>query len=87
MKKTEFNSNYVFIMPPSLDALEERLKGRGTETDESLKKRLDLAKRDVEYGTAEGNFDIIIVNDQLEEAYEKLLTFLKERYTEIQWRD
>jgi len=84
MKKTEFKSNYVFIMPPSLEALEERLKGRGTETDDSLKKRLDLAKRDIEYGVAEGNFDIVIVNDQLEEAYEKLLKFLKERYTVIQ---
>jgi len=84
MKKTTFNSNYVFIMPPSLQVLEERLKGRGTETEESLQKRLNLATRDMEYGQTEGNFDIIIVNDELQSAYDNLMEFLKEKYTEIQ---
>ena len=55
MKKTTFNSNYIFVCTPSLEVLEERLKGRGTETEESLKKRLELAKADMEYGKAEGN--------------------------------
>jgi guanylate kinase len=41
MKKTSFSSNYVFIMPPSEEILKERLKGRGTETEESLEKRLN----------------------------------------------
>ena len=84
MKKTTFNSNYVFIMPPNTKVLEERLKGRGTETEDSLKKRLDLATRDMEYGQTEGNFDIIIVNDDLDVAYASLMEFLKEKYTEIQ---
>jgi len=84
MKKTSFNSNYVFIMPPNTKVLEERLKGRGTETEDSLKKRLDLATRDMEYGQTEGNFDIIIVNDDLDTAYASLMEFLKEKYTEIQ---
>ena len=84
MKKTTFNSNYVFIMPPNTKVLEERLKGRGTETEDSLKKRLDLATRDMEYGQTEGNFDIIIVNDDLDAAYASLMEFLKEKYTEIQ---
>jgi len=84
MKKTTFNSNYVFIMPPNTKVLEERLKGRGTETEDSLKKRLDLATRDMEYGQTEGNFGIIIVNDDLDTAYASLMEFLKEKYTEIQ---
>ena len=84
MKQTSFSSNYVFIMPPSEEILKERLKGRGTETEESLEKRLNLAKGDMEYGQAKGNFDIIIVNDELEKAYEELMKFLKEKYTEIQ---
>jgi len=84
MKKTAFNSNYVFIMPPNTKVLEERLKGRGTETEESLQKRLNLATRDMEYGQTKGNFDIIIVNDELDTAYASLMEFLKEKYTEIQ---
>ena len=84
MKKTTFNSNYIFVCTPSLEVLEERLKGRGTETEESLKKRLELAKIDMEYGKAEGNFDLLIVNDKIEDAYRELETFLKERYPELQ---
>lgn len=84
MKKTTFNSNYIFVCTPSLEVLEERLKGRGTETEESLKKRLELAKVDMEYGKAEGNFDLLIVNDKIEDAYRELETFLKERYPELQ---
>ena len=83
MKITSFNSNYVFIQPPSLEVLEQRLKQRGTESEESLKKRLELAKIDMEYGNAKGNFQLVLVNDNLEEAYDKLEKFLSERYPEL----
>lgn len=83
MKKTSFQSNYIFVSPPSLEILEQRLQGRGTETEESLKKRLEAAKVDMVYGEAEGNFDLVIINDKLDEAYNKLETFLKEKYSEI----
>jgi len=84
MKKTSLKSNYIFIMPPTIEILEERLKARGTETEESLQKRLNVAPRDMEYGKADGNFDLIIVNNDLDTAYKNLLDFLKEKYTEIQ---
>jgi guanylate kinase len=58
--------------------------GRGTETAESLEKRLDLAVKDTEYGKQEGNFDIIVVNDNLDEAYAGFLAFLKDRYPSLQ---
>ena len=83
MKKTSFQSNYIFVSPPSLEILEQRLRGRGTETEESLKKRLEAAKVDMVYGEASGNFDLVIINDKLDEAYNKLETFLKEKYSEI----
>ena len=56
--------------------LEERLRARNTETEESLAKRLTTAKVELKYGEEEGNFDIVILNDDLEEAYQKLRTFL-----------
>lgn len=40
----------VFVMPPSIDELKRRLIDRKTETPESLKKRLDTAHREIEYG-------------------------------------
>lgn len=55
----------VFVMPPGLDILEARLRGRSTESEESLQKR--LGKAEYEMGSA-GQFDMILVNDDLEEA-------------------
>lgn len=50
IKKSHLNGLYVFIEPPSIEELERRLKGRGTETEESLKLRLDTARQEIEYG-------------------------------------
>ncbi len=73
---TAFRSKplYVFVAPPSLELLEERLRGRGTETEESLHKRLDTAKSEMEWGLAVGSVDVVITNDVVEEAYKKLVT-------------
>ncbi|XP_014279756.1 uncharacterized protein [Halyomorpha halys] len=58
----------VFIKPPSIQTLEARLRSRGTETEESLKRRLSVCKEEIRYGQ-DGNFDIVIVNDDLAAAY------------------
>lgn len=55
----------VFVRPPTLEILHQRLINRNTETDESLKKRIE--KSDYEWTFAE-KFDRIIINDSLEEA-------------------
>jgi guanylate kinase len=63
---------FIFVKPPSLEVLKERLCSRGTETPESLKKRLDSAKAAFEYASEPGAYDHIINNDDLDEAYEFL---------------
>lgn len=55
----------IFIKPPTIECLKERLNGRGTETPETLKKRLDKAEYELSF---ENQFDIVVVNDQLEQA-------------------
>ncbi len=55
----------VFIMPPSLEVLEKRLRGRGSETDEDIRRRLDISKKELEYSK---NYEYHIVNDTLEQA-------------------
>ncbi len=59
------NSLALFIMPPSVEELRSRLTGRGTETPESLEKR--ISKAEFEMGFADG-FDATVVNDDLEMA-------------------
>lgn len=58
----------VFVAPPSLQELENRLRKRGTESDESLKKRVGKAEKEMESAPL---FDRIIVNDVLENAIEE----------------
>ncbi len=55
----------VFIAPPSLQELEKRLRGRGTETDETIELRLNNAAREME---AASDYEYLVINDSLEEA-------------------
>ncbi len=75
-KCAELDPLYVFIKPPSMEELEKRLRERNTETDATLQKRLKTARDELEYGEQPGNFDIVIVNDDLERAYQKLREFM-----------
>ena len=58
----------IFIMPPSLEVLAERLIGRGSESDESVKKRLDKAEEEI---SKNKQFDTMILNDNFEIACEQ----------------
>lgn len=76
IKKSGIPARYVFIAPPSEEELEKRLRGRGTEKEESIQKRLNQAKVELEYSKTPGVHDTIIVNDDLEKAYKKLDDFV-----------
>jgi len=58
----------VFIMPPSIEALRERLVSRGTETVESVKRRVAKAREEMSYSAS---FDKIVINDNLERCLEE----------------
>ena len=64
----QLDAKFLFIAPPSVDVLRERLVGRGTETPETLDIRFQAAKAELEYGLFKGNFDKIVVNDDLDKA-------------------
>ncbi|KAG9089813.1 hypothetical protein FS749_001044 [Ceratobasidium sp. UAMH 11750] len=59
---------FIFISPPSLSSLGDRLRKRGTENEATIVKRLAKAKSEMEYA-ATGTFDVIIVNDDVDRAY------------------
>ena len=58
----------VFILPPSLAELERRLRSRGTETEQNMARRLANARAEIEHY---GIFDYVIVNDDIERAYQE----------------
>ena len=65
----------IFIAPPSLEELEARLRGRHTETEEAIQKRLKCVKSELENSK---QYDYIIVNDTVENAVEKILKIIGE---------
>ena len=62
IQATGFPARYVFVAPPSADELERRLRGRATDSEESVKKRLAQAKIELEYAKTPGVHDKIIIN-------------------------
>lgn len=65
----------LFIRPPSMAALAERLANRGTESEDRLRIRLERASMEMEYASA---CDHVILNDQLEPAVEETLELIRE---------
>ncbi|XP_072858893.1 guanylate kinase isoform X1 [Pogona vitticeps] len=84
IKKTDLNPIYISIQAPSIEVLEKRLRERQTETEESLQKRLNAASIDMELSKEPGLFDLIIINDDLEKAYNQLKNTLAEEIQKAQ---
>ena len=57
----------VLIVPPSMEVLEQRLRGRGTDSEEAIRERLGKAAWELEF--ASGKFDCELVNDKLEDTF------------------
>ena len=64
----------VFLAPPSFDELARRLSGRGTEPPERVQRRLELARAEI---AAEPEFDVTVVNDDLERAADRLVALME----------
>jgi guanylate kinase len=70
-------ARYAFIAPPSMEKLAERLRSRGTETEEQIARRIAHAREEV--AAAPGLYDEVIINDDLSAATERLLAFVSMR--------
>lgn len=69
VKKIMPEANLIFILPPSFEELEARLRGRHTESEEAIQKRLESTKLEMENSK---HFDFQVINDNLENAVKKL---------------
>jgi guanylate kinase len=65
-----FSATLIFVMPPSIEALEERLRSRGTESDEKIHQRLEIARQEI---AERPWFHYEIVNDKIEVAVDSLV--------------
>ncbi|KAH0844648.1 guanylate kinase [Fonsecaea monophora] len=72
LKKSKLNPRICFIQPPSIEVLEQRLRGRGDTTDDAIQKRLAQARHEIEYCKTEGKNDKVIINDDLDATFQEL---------------
>lgn len=63
----------IFIMPPSVEVLEQRLRLRGTENEEDLLRRMKIATSEIEKSVS---YDYIVINDDLESAAQEIIKIL-----------
>ena len=61
------------ILTPSIEVLEQRLRNRGTETEESLRKRIERAEMELQYSN---QLDVVVVNDNLDTAINETETIV-----------
>lgn len=76
VRKSSPDAKLVFIAPPSWEELVKRLEARGTDSDERRAERLALAQEEM---AAQGEFDYVMVNDQLERVITELVSLAADR--------
>lgn len=65
---------YIFVLPPSLEACEQRIRARGKDSDEAIKRRIMIAVGEIKQAI---NYDYIIINERLEDAFEGLMSVIR----------
>ena len=80
VKLSILKCKYIFISPPSMDSLEDRLRKRGTESEENIIRRLKQASDEISYGELNGNFDSIITNNEVDIALSDIIQSLQDWY-------
>ena len=75
VKKTDLNARFLFLQPPSVEILEQRLRGRASDSEEAILARLKQAENEIAYSKTPGVHDAIVVNDDLEKAWAEFKAF------------
>jgi len=69
VKSRGIDTTTVFVMPPSLEVLEQRLRGRSKDSEEAIQRRLQVAREEV---AAFADYDYVVINDELTSAVDRL---------------
>ncbi|UJR25907.1 hypothetical protein I4U23_007255 [Adineta vaga] len=78
IRNTDLSAIFIYISPPSYEILEQRLRGRKTDSEAAIEKRLTEAKESMEFSKEPGVYDRVILNDQLDVAYQSIKDILRE---------
>jgi guanylate kinase len=67
--RTKLETIGIFVLPPSADVLEQRLRGRSKDSEAAIRRRLEVAREEV---TAFGDYDYVVINDDVESCVGRL---------------
>lgn len=70
----------IFIMPPSFEELERRLRGRGTDSEEAILKRLDIAKKEMDFSN---HYDYVVINNTVDRAVNDIIDIINKEIIKI----
>ena len=71
----------IFVLPPFYEALENRLRGRSKDSDEAIRKRLEVAREEV---SAFEEYDYVVINDELESCVERIRSIVLAERSKLQ---
>jgi guanylate kinase len=84
LKSCQFPAKYIFIKPPSMAALEQRLRGRASETEKQIQLRIANARKDLEFWELENDqFDYMITNNDVLTCVNQIETCLIKWFPQI----
>ena len=75
---------FIFLLPPSMAELERRIKGRGSETPESLEKRLGAARQEIQVGR---KYSYVVVNTTVKMAVKRIQAILDAEHSRVERND
>ena len=81
VRRTNLPHVAIFVMPPSYDVLEQRLRGRSKDSEDAIRKRLEVAREEV---SAFEEYDYVVINDQLESCVERLRSIVLAERSKLQ---
>lgn len=73
VRESRTDARFIFLLPPSMEVLEQRLRGRGTDSEEAIHRRLGVVDREL---AAVHFFDYAVVNDDLRQTVESVLEII-----------
>ena len=81
VRRRGFETTAVFVMPPSFDALERRLRGRSKDSEAAIQRRLQVARDEV---SSFAEYDYVVVNDELPAAVDRLRGIIVAKRLELE---
>ena len=82
-KESNIEFNYIALLPPSIEELKNRLEKRGTESKESIKKRISYAYKEIELINKSKFLNYIVINDVLDKAFNEFEENVKKLYSSL----